>query len=110
MYGCRKFGHSEAWTRLEEVTHSVFVDNLPESMSRGWLWQLFSGDGEVVDVFISRKERRLSKAPFGFVRFTRRGQALEAVKRMHGMEIRGAIYKCRWLNIRGGNEICKESY
>ena len=45
----------DAFTKLESITYSISIDNLPESMTNSWLWQIFSHEGEVVDVFISRK-------------------------------------------------------
>ena len=58
-------------------------------MTMDWMWQLFSHEKEVVDIFISRKMRRSSKSPFAFVRVAQREEALEAIKQLHGMEIRG---------------------
>ena len=45
-----------AWKKLEEISYTVFVDNLPESMSKSWLWQLFDHEGRVVDVYLSGKK------------------------------------------------------
>ena len=47
-------GNDLAWRKLEEISYTIFVDNIPESMSRSWIWQLFDHEGKVVDVFLSR--------------------------------------------------------
>ena len=61
----------EAWRRLEAISFTVFVDNLPKDMSKGWLWQIFQFEGEVVDIFMSWKKRKSSTSPFAFVRFSK---------------------------------------
>ena len=35
---------------LEENSYTIFVDNLPSSTSKAWLWQLFSFEGRIVDI------------------------------------------------------------
>ena len=45
------------WRHLENVSVTVFVDNILDSMTRDWIWQLFSNEVEVIDVFISRKKQ-----------------------------------------------------
>ena len=67
----------------------MFVDNLTDSMTVSWLWQLFPHEGKVVDVFVSRKERRSCSSPFAFVRFAKLNEAQEAIKNMNDMVIRG---------------------
>ena len=79
------------WKKLEKVAYTVFVDNLPTSMTRDWLWQLFQYEGEVVDVFMSRKQRKSSTQPFAFVRFSQLKGAQKAIDSMHGLEVRGSI-------------------
>ena len=56
--------------KLELVSYSVFVDNLPQSMSKECSWQLFNHEGKVVDVFMCWKRRKVSSSPFAFVRYT----------------------------------------
>ena len=81
--------NEDAWRRLESVTYTVFVDNLPLSMSKSWLWQLFNYEGRVVDVFISHKKRKTCDAPFAFVRFDNLKGAQDAIHNLNGMEVRG---------------------
>ena len=78
-----------AWRRLEHVSHTLFVDNLPHSMSRDWLWQLFHHEGKVVDVYVSWKKRKATSTPFAFVRFAHLADAQKAIQNMNGLEIRG---------------------
>ena len=78
-----------AWKRLESISHTVFVDNIPLSMTKSWLWQLFNYEGKVVDVFISHKKRKTSDTPFAFVRFAYLKDAQNAIRNLNGMEIKG---------------------
>ncbi|KAL7264608.1 hypothetical protein ACSBR1_002547 [Camellia fascicularis] len=48
---------------------TIFVDNLPWSMSPKELFSLFMKFGVVKDVFIPNKMRKLTKSRFGFARF-----------------------------------------
>ena len=68
---------------------TLFVDNLPNDMSPGWLVQLFKFDGRVMDAFVSRKRRRGRNNPFGFVRFSNEEEALKAVRNLHGTIVKG---------------------
>ena len=78
---------------LSKCHFTVFVDNLPASMSKSWLWQLFSYEGKVVDIFLSQKKRKNSKQPFAFVRFVKRDEANLAIKNLHKTEIKGCKIK-----------------
>ena len=77
------------WRRSEKVSLTMFVDNLPSSMTKSWLWQIFQYDGRVVDIFMSWKRRRNRQSPFVFVRFSKLTEARVAIKNLHGTEIRG---------------------
>ncbi|KAL7210268.1 hypothetical protein ACSBR1_031770 [Camellia fascicularis] len=44
----------------EAIVHSIFVDNLPETMGTKGLYTIFSNYGVVVDVFIPTKRRKLT--------------------------------------------------
>ena len=68
---------------------SLYVDNLPTTMSKGWLWQLFKCEGRVVDAYVSHKRRKHTTNLFGFVRFLKMEEAQRAIKRLHGVDIRG---------------------
>ena len=70
-----------AWKRLEKVSYIVFIDNLPTSMTKSWFWQLFNYKGRVVDVFMSRKQRKTNKLPFAFVRFSQLKEAQKVVEK-----------------------------
>ncbi|CAO2817542.1 unnamed protein product [Amaranthus hypochondriacus] len=68
---------------------SLFVDGLPLNISREWLGDLFSEVGKVVDVFLSKKTRKINKDKFGFVRFENEGMSLAAIDRFNGYPING---------------------
>ncbi|MED6107801.1 hypothetical protein PIB30_017502 [Stylosanthes scabra] len=61
-------------------TFSVFADNLPEAVTLGWLWKVFSSMGEVVDVYLSRKRRANNPLRFAFIRYKTRNEALRAIE------------------------------
>lgn len=65
------------------------MDNLPRSMTKGWLWQLFSFEGKVADTYISYKKRKSTENLFGFVRFFHKEEATKVVNNLHGIVIRG---------------------
>ncbi|KAL7215151.1 hypothetical protein ACSBR1_027338 [Camellia fascicularis] len=48
---------------------TIFIDNIPDSMSPKRLFNLFQKFGLVKDVFIPGKRRRASRSRFGFVRY-----------------------------------------
>ena len=75
--------------QIERQTFTIFVDNLPASMTKGWLFQIFQWTGRIADIFISKKQRKESHNPFAFVGYKTKGGALKAVKELNGMEIRG---------------------
>ncbi|KAL7193973.1 hypothetical protein ACSBR2_025584 [Camellia fascicularis] len=52
---------------LGNEIHTIFVDNLPESMDPKGLYNIFINYGIVKDVFISNKRRKLTRSRFGFV-------------------------------------------
>lgn len=73
--------------RMDLLT--LFVDNLPPSMSNIWLHQLFNNDGKVIDAFVSKKARPKKKGSFRFVRLSRVREAIEAIKRNNGLMVKG---------------------
>ena len=77
-----------AWRKMETISHTIFVDNLRQSMSKSWLWQLFSHEGKVVDVFMCWKRRKSNPSPFAFVRFAQLADAEQAVRSLHSITIR----------------------
>ena len=48
----------EDFRRLEQYSFTVFVDNLPSTMTKAWLGRIFKFGGKVVDIYISRKVRK----------------------------------------------------
>ncbi|GMP50137.1 hypothetical protein CsSME_00016876 [Camellia sinensis var. sinensis] len=82
----RRHGGRGVWSRRKEVTiHSVFVDNIPESMGSSGLHKLFSNYGVVTDTFIPHKRRKLTRSRFGFVRYNCDVSAAMAVQKANGL-------------------------
>lgn len=67
---------------------TLFVDNLPPSMSCVWLKKIFRNDGEVVDVYVSKKKRVNKKGCFGFVHFSKKEDE-EVARRNNRLLIKG---------------------
>ncbi|KAL7205926.1 hypothetical protein ACSBR2_018776 [Camellia fascicularis] len=49
--------------------HTIFVDEIPESMNPKGLFTMFSNFGVVKDVYIPEKRRKTTRTRFGFVRY-----------------------------------------
>ncbi|KAL7194530.1 hypothetical protein ACSBR1_034872 [Camellia fascicularis] len=71
-------------TRNSQDIHTVFVDNLPESLDPKGLCTLFSKFGVVVDVYIPNKRRKVTSSQFGFVRYNCPVAAGMAIQKAHG--------------------------
>ncbi|KAI8562176.1 hypothetical protein RHMOL_Rhmol03G0014500 [Rhododendron molle] len=67
---------------------TVYVDNLPKSMDVGWHRQLFIPFGRVEDVYMPSKRSSSYNTKFGFVRFKRREEAINAIEDLNGAVIR----------------------
>ena len=72
---------------------SLFVDGLPLEMTWDWLQQIFRGEGDITDVYVSKKKRRNRDCRFGFVRFKKVEEAEMAIRNLNGVMIRGKIMK-----------------
>ena len=86
--------HALSWDEIERVerqSYSVFVDNLPPSITKGWLFQQFEWEGRITDIFLSRKQRESSQLPFAFIRYKSKQRAYMAISNLNGIEIRGHI-------------------
>ena len=62
-------------------------------MSWDWLFQIFRGEGEVVDVFVSHKRRRTNGSYFGFVWYKKLEEAMNALRNLNGIKVRGKALK-----------------
>ena len=72
---------------------SLFIDGLPLDMTWDWLLQIFRGEEEVTDVYVSYKRQRNNETCFGFVRFKKMEEAKNVVRNLNGIKIRGKILK-----------------
>ncbi|GMP56077.1 hypothetical protein CsSME_00020689 [Camellia sinensis var. sinensis] len=78
-------GEGNKHQRLDSGIHTVFVDNLPESMDPKGLYTLFTHFGVVQDVFIPHKRRKMTRSRFGFVRYNCTITARMAVQKANGL-------------------------
>ncbi|CAO2820974.1 unnamed protein product [Amaranthus hypochondriacus] len=70
--------------------YSLFVDGVHRNMEKGWLHDVFSEYGRVVDIFISRKRRRSNPdEAFAFVRFSKKKEAEMAIDKLDQTMIKG---------------------
>ncbi|MED6170283.1 hypothetical protein PIB30_029402 [Stylosanthes scabra] len=88
---------------------TVFADKLPSNSTVAWLWSISGGAGKVIDVYPSRKKRRLNPLLFAFVRFTTEKDAQTAIQRLNGWEVWGckirisrAKYERKWDEMQQG--------
>ncbi|MED6185183.1 hypothetical protein PIB30_054584 [Stylosanthes scabra] len=75
--------------KLENEAVTVFVDNLPQNTTIGWLWNVFGLQGKILDVYLSKKKRLRNPRPFAFVRFNNRLIAKSAIWRRNGWVVWG---------------------
>ncbi|MED6165488.1 hypothetical protein PIB30_099965 [Stylosanthes scabra] len=78
--GARPIEERNKWLNLEEKTHSIFVDNLPDR----FLYNEFGKHGCVRDVFLSRKQRKARNGPFAFIRYDALGDVVRVIRRLNG--------------------------
>ncbi|MED6170649.1 hypothetical protein PIB30_033124 [Stylosanthes scabra] len=64
--------------------HTVFMDNLPEDVSKRSLYKVFGRYGFISDIYVSRRSRRNPKRTFAFIRFKSYGGALKSISNMNG--------------------------
>ncbi|MED6217072.1 hypothetical protein PIB30_014275 [Stylosanthes scabra] len=99
MHGARRFNYG--WgvynnMRRSHESHrnavfTIFVDNLPPTVAKRDLFTEFRRDGNVTDIFVSRKHRVKSPWPFAFVRFDKLVSARGAIERMNGRAWQGKM-------------------
>ncbi|MED6109245.1 hypothetical protein PIB30_031685 [Stylosanthes scabra] len=94
----------EAFRRFEERSFTIFVDNLPQGVAVQDLWELFSDQGQVADVFVSRKRRTYAAHNFAFVRFAFRNHALRAIPNLNGWLYHGYAMKISEAKFKRGTQ------
>lgn len=60
---------------------TLFIDDLPSNMSNVWFSQIFKNEGNIIDAYVSNKERRGKKLRFGFVKFMQEDEASRAISK-----------------------------
>lgn len=82
----RKYGgNGRRISASDNEIHTIFVDNLPESMDPKGLYNIFNNYGIVKDVYIPNKRRKLTRSRFGFVRYACQVAADMAIQKAHGI-------------------------
>lgn len=61
-----------------------------------WLKHIFKNDGIFEEAFTSSKIRKTKRAKFSFVRFAKEGDAVRALKRNIGLEIKSQRIQVKW--------------
>ena len=103
--GAKGMSREDIYRNIELSSHTVSVDNLPQSMSIAWLWQLCNHEGRVVDVSMPRKKRTSNPLPFAFVHFSNKQEALKAIQNLQGIQIRGCtlvLKEAKYSKFAGG--------
>ncbi|MED6162872.1 hypothetical protein PIB30_074529 [Stylosanthes scabra] len=80
---------------MEQNLHTIFVDNLPERVTKGALFYAFGFHGNVRDVYISRKQRTKANGPFAFVRYDAREGAERAIEILNGVRWEGKLMRMK---------------
>ncbi|GMP91751.1 hypothetical protein CsSME_00042300 [Camellia sinensis var. sinensis] len=70
---------------MENEIHTIFVDNLPDSMDPKGLYKVFTNFGILKNVFIPNKRRKMTRSRFGFVRYACPLATNMAVQKAHGI-------------------------
>jgi hypothetical protein len=83
---------AEIKARIAKLSHSVFVGNLPEAVSKNDLHNLFADCGKIATAFVALSKNRQCLG-YGFIDFNDREAAETAVERLHGYEWRGKIIR-----------------
>ncbi|CAL5340797.1 unnamed protein product [Camellia sinensis] len=83
LYGKGKQSQSHKGGRAG--IHTIFVDNIPSSLSSKGLSDLFMKFGIVRDVFIPNKVRKSTRSRFGFVRYDCPVAAEVAIQKANGL-------------------------
>ena len=55
--------------------------------------QIFRGEEEVVDVFISHNRRKSNASQFGFVRFKKMEETMNAINNLNSIKVKGKVLK-----------------
>ncbi|MED6160033.1 hypothetical protein PIB30_047650 [Stylosanthes scabra] len=80
---------------MEQNLHIIFVDNLPERVTKGAMFYAFGFHGNVRDVYISRKQRTKANGPFSFVRYDAREGADRAIEIFNGVRWEGKLIRVK---------------
>ncbi|MED6210038.1 hypothetical protein PIB30_060303 [Stylosanthes scabra] len=79
----------ERFRELEADSFSIFVDNLPDCVSKKELFHLFSWSGMINDIYIVRRMKEGMVHLFAFIRYTTKSGALKAIAEMNHTSLHG---------------------
>lgn len=68
---------------------TLFIDGLPQGISKQWVSDIFAEHGRLEDVYLSKKRRPSNSSIFGFVRFRNENDAKKAIEKLNGRVIKG---------------------
>lgn len=75
---------------MSDSATTLFVDNLPISIRKIWIHNLFVRFGKVSEIFIPNKWSKITKQQFGFVNFRNRKDAILAIANTNGHWVLGS--------------------
>ena len=81
-------GESSAATKLHDARTSVFLGNLPHTVSEETLWELFATCGAISYVRLIREPRTQLGKGFGYIGFQEAG-SVERALALHGAKVAG---------------------
>lgn len=94
---------------IEFGIHTIFVDDIPESMDPKGLYAVFSNFGVVRDMFIPKKRRKMTRSRFGFVWYDCPVAAKMAVQKAHGLWCDNRALKVKVADFGKGNAVKQRS-
>ncbi|KAL7193693.1 hypothetical protein ACSBR2_025331 [Camellia fascicularis] len=89
---------------MENEIHTIFVDNLLDSMNPKGLYEVFTNFGIVRDVFIPNKRRKMTRSRFSFVRYACPVAANMAVQKAHAILCDNRALKVKEIDFVQGKE------
>ncbi|KAF7150116.1 hypothetical protein RHSIM_Rhsim02G0133000 [Rhododendron simsii] len=74
---------------FQQRKSTIFVDNLPNGIRKGFMYNLISRFGRIRDCYIPNKKSRITRQSFGFVRYESSRDAFQAAESTNGTWIWG---------------------
>ena len=74
---------------VKEEVFTLFINGLPWEIPWERLSHLFREQGEVSDVYVSKKRRQFNGSRFGFVRYKHLEEVVKAARNLNGARLEG---------------------